>query len=67
MCYLSSSPVTGCYDNKHFEVHSFKDTKQSSLNILSLEVLLLVVIERVKLSMFGVPLYGIKCYMCFYS
>lgn len=41
--HKSGSPVTACYDNKHFEVHFVEeDTKQSSLNILSLAVLLSV-------------------------
>lgn len=63
--HKSGSSVTGCYDNKHFEVHFFKAIKQSSLSILSLQVLLLATFKRVKFSVFGCPVIWYKMLRAF--
>lgn len=60
LLHKSSSLMTGCYDNKHFEIHFFKDTSQSRFNILNFQIHLLVKMERVKLSMFGCPVIWYK-------
>lgn len=62
----SSSLVTGRYDNKQFDTHFFKDTSQSSFNILSFQILLLVKVERVNQCL-AVQLCGIKYYIHFYN
>lgn len=51
----NSTLVTGCYDNKQFDIRFFEDTRQSNFNILSFQVFLLVKMERVKLTMFDCP------------
>lgn len=57
--HKSGSLVMGCYNNKHLEVH-FRDTRQCSLNILSLRVLQLVGFERMKLRVLGCPVIWYK-------
>lgn len=66
LLHNSSSLVTGCYDNKQFDIHFFKDTSQSSLNILSFHILLLVKVERVNQCLVA-QLYGIKHCIHFYN